>query len=213
MIEETVLDLTEAAATFDDAFAWAARACQRGITTPTLLRMRMDRRKKLRWRGELSQALPDVGAGAHSTLEYRYLRHVERAHGLPRAERQARAVERQARAVERQARAVERQVRAVEGGRVIYRDMLYRRYGIAVELDGRAGHPADTRWRDIRRDNTAAADGITTLRYGWADVTDHPCDVAAQVAAALQRRGWTEAPCSCGPSCPLGRNKSFVTGQ
>ena len=65
MIEETVLDLTQAAGTFDDAFAWAARACQRGLTTPTLLRMRMDLRKKLRWRGELSQALLDVQAGAH----------------------------------------------------------------------------------------------------------------------------------------------------
>ncbi len=184
MIEETVLDLTQAATTFDDAFAWAARACQRGLTTATLLRMRMDGRKRLRWRGELSRALPDVAAGVHSVLEYRYLRNVERAHGLPRADRQARSAQR---------------------GGAIFRDVLYRQYRVSVELDGRAAHPADTRWRDIRRDNTAAADGVVTLRYGWADVTQHPCEVATQVATVLRLRGWTTAPRPCRRSCPVSK--------
>ena len=47
MIEETVFDLTQAAATFDDAFSWVSRACQRGLTTPVLLRTRMDMRLAL----------------------------------------------------------------------------------------------------------------------------------------------------------------------
>jgi very-short-patch-repair endonuclease len=180
MIEETVLDLAEAAPAFDDAFAWIARACQRGLTTPALLRIRMNLRKKLRRRGELEQVLADVNAGVDSVLKYRFLRHVERAHRLPRAQRQAHAPAR---------------------GVAVHRDVLYRGYGVAVELDGRAYYPADERLRDSRRDNAAAAEGIITLRYGWADVAQHPCDVAAQVSAVLRQRGWTGRPRPCGPAC------------
>jgi very-short-patch-repair endonuclease len=143
-------------------------------------------RKKVRWRGELSEAFADVDAGAHSVLEYRYMRYVERAHGLPRARRQVPASMR-------------------EG--TIHRDVLYREYGVAVELDGRAHHPGDLRWQDLRRDNAAAADGIITLRYGWADVARRPCEVAVQVSAVLRRRGWPGRPRPCGPSCPANHDR------
>jgi len=63
---------------------------------------------------------------------------------------------------------------------------------------------AKLRWRDIQRDNTPAADGILTLRYGWADVTRWPCRTAEQIATALRLRGWTGVPTPCGPNCPLG---------
>ncbi len=182
MIEETVLDLTQAAATFDDAFSWASRACQRGLTTPVLLRMRMDMRRTFRWRGDLGAGLQAIWDGAHSVLEYRYLRDVERAHGLPTADRQARAAQRR---------------------NIVYRDVLYRMYGVAVELDGQTSHPADQRWRDIDRDNVAAGAGIITLRYTWADVTRRPCEVAAEVSAALRRRGWAGAPLPCRNGCPV----------
>jgi predicted transcriptional regulator of viral defense system len=68
IIEETVLDLTQAAQTLDDAVTWISRACQRGLTTPSLLRIRMDLRKKVRWRAELREALasPDRGAAITS---------------------------------------------------------------------------------------------------------------------------------------------------
>jgi very-short-patch-repair endonuclease len=82
--------------------------------------------------------------------------------------------------------------------------MLYEEYGLIVELDGRVAHPGDTRWADIRRDNAAAADGLTTLRYGWLPVAGSPCHVAAEVAKLLIARGYTGArPCS--PGCPVGR--------
>jgi hypothetical protein len=62
----------------------------------------------------------------------------------------------------------------------------------------------DKRWDDIRRDNATSADGILPLRFGWLDVTKHPCQVAAEVARALANRGFTGArPCS--PGCPVRR--------
>jgi hypothetical protein len=118
----------------------------------------------------------------HSSLEYRYLRNVERPHRLPPGKRQARA-------------------RLGRGG-TIYRDVLYEQYALAVELDGRAAHPGDQRWPDIQRDNAAAADGILTLRYSWFDVTERPCQVAAQVAQVLRLRGYTLAQ-GCSPACPV----------
>jgi hypothetical protein len=169
MIEETVLDLAENAGSFDNVVALLARACQRRLTFPWVMRDRAQMRARLRWRTEILQALADVEAGVHSPLEYRYLRDVERAHGLPTAERQA---------------------RAAQGGRTIYRDVFYRQYGVVVELDGRASH-ADRRLQDNRRDNAAAARGVITLRYGWPDVTEHSCETASEVGQTLARRGWS----------------------
>ena len=91
-IEETVLDLTQNAACAEDAFSWVCSACQRGLTTTARLGSAMSTRRKLRWRAELSGLLSDVGEGAHSVLEYRYVRRVERPHGLPRARRQRRLI-------------------------------------------------------------------------------------------------------------------------
>jgi hypothetical protein len=179
-IEETVLDLTQAAVTFEAAFGWVTRAVGRRLTTPSRLRAAALCRSRLRWRAQLLAALgPDLD-GVHSGLEYRYLRDVERAHGLPRAARQ---------------------VRARRDARVEYRDALYQAFGVVVELDGQVAHPGDLRWRDIRRDNAALADGVITLRYGWTDVTERPCHVAAQVGEVLRRRGWTGSARPCGPGC------------
>jgi hypothetical protein len=180
-LEETVLDLAEAAATLDDACGWITRALGRRLTTQGQLAEAMDRRAKMRWRRQLTRVL-DVGwEGVHSSLEYRYLRDVERPHGLPPGIRQA---------------------RARQGRGVIYRDVLYEQFAVAVELDGRVAHPGDQRWPDIQRDNAAAADGILTLRYGWFDVTERPCQVAAQVARVLRQRGFTQAR-GCCPACPV----------
>jgi very-short-patch-repair endonuclease len=182
MIEETVLDLAQQAASLGDALSWMSRACQRGLTTPTLLRMRMDLRKKFRWRRELAAALGDVGDGVHSILEYRYVHDVERPHGLPRARRQA---------------------MIIRDGLRQYRDSLYDEFAVCVEVDGQAAHPAEARWRDIRRDNANAADGIITLRYGWADIAERPCQVAAEIASVLRLRGWHGRIRPCGKDCAL----------
>lgn len=180
-IEETTLDLTQLSDRVEQALSWLSRACGRRLTTADLLRVAMESRPRLRWRVELTQALADVGDGVHSALEYQYLRRVERPHGLPVATRQA---------------------KITLHGRNRYLDNLYQDCMVAVELDGQAAHPAEARWADIRRDNSGAGAGILTLRYSWADVTRHPCGVAAEVADVLSRRGWTGKlrPCTlCRP--------------
>lgn len=117
----------------------------------------------------------------HSPLERNYVHGVERAHGLPTARRQARR-------------------RLGSGMR--YLDNLYED-GVCVELDGLAAHPAESRWRDTRRDNANLALGARTLRYGWPDATERRCTTAAQIAAVLRRNGWQSTPRRCGPDCAI----------
>jgi hypothetical protein len=179
-IEATVLDLAESARTVDDAFGWLCRATGRWLTTTDRLRQAMRQRSKMRWRADLLGSLDMVDDGVRSNLEHRYVRDVERPHGLPRAVRQA---------------------RVVRYGKTCYLDNLYEAYLLCIELDGLAAHPPGERWRDFRRDNAGAVDGIITLRYGWSDVTGAPCEVAGQVAAVLRQRGWTGATRRCGPTC------------
>jgi very-short-patch-repair endonuclease len=112
-------------------------------------------------------------------LELRYLRDVERPHRLPAGRRQ----------------------RGVAG---TWQDVWYEEFTTVVELDGRLGHAeAQGGWRDMARDNAAAVRSEVTLRYGWADVTTRPCEVAAQVAEVLRNRGWPRTPRKCGDSCRL----------
>jgi hypothetical protein len=120
--------------------------------------------------------------GVHSPLERNYVQGVERAHGLPAARRQA---------------------RRADGSGTRYLDNLYEGYDLCVELDGRAAHPAESRWRDTHRDNANLLHDTRTLRYGWPDATAHRCRTAAEVAGVLRRHGWTGTPRACGPGCPV----------
>ena len=181
-VEETVLDLAASARSAEDAFGWIYRATGKLLTTPDRLRQTLGQRARLRWHTELIRVLDDAEDGVRSNLEHHYVRDVERPHRLPPAARQ---------------------VRVVRDGRACYLDNVYETYRVCVELDGRAAHPAGERFRDFRRDNAGAADGIITLRYGWADVTGSPCRAAGQVAAVLAQRGWEDVARRCGPSCGL----------
>lgn len=181
-IEDTVLDLAESARTIDEAYGWVYRAAGKWLVTVGQFREAMDQRSRMRWRAELRSALDAADDGVRSNLEYRYTRDVERPHALPKAARQA---------------------RVIRYGKPCYLDNLYEMYLVCVELDGLEAHPRHERWRDLRRDNAGAVDGIVTLRYGWSDVTKSPCEVAGQVAAVLRQRGWRGSPRACGPSCRL----------
>ena len=179
-VEDTVLDLIEIAPTFDDAYMWICRAIGRRRTTAERIAVAMTARKKMRWRQEITLALGDADGGALSVLEYRYVHRVERPHGLPVARRQAR-------------------VRQRSGNR--YLDNLYQEYMVCVELDGTAAHPADEQWRDKRRDNANAVDGLITLRFGLLDLGERRCETAAAVAMLLRHHGWTGSPLACRTGC------------
>src|SRR6202042_1751872 len=127
-LEETALDLTQSAASFNEAYDWLCRAISGRLTTAARLRGALDVRPKVRWRKGLIIALAEAGSGVHSILERRYVRDVERPHGLPAATRQA---------------------RTAHLPRSRYVDNLYEQAGLAVELDGRAAHGLEQRRADM----------------------------------------------------------------
>ena len=148
---------------------------QRRLTTPAQLVKTLHRRGRMPHRRLLVDLLTDVATGAHSSLEIRYLRDVERAHGLPTGSRQS-------------------------GKPGEFIDVRYRRYGLLVELDGRVGHDGEGHWRDRARDNAHAFQAQESLRYGWYEVSDQPCAVAREVGRMLSLRGWPGLPERC-PNC------------
>jgi hypothetical protein len=171
--EDAVLDLC-AAAQPSDVVGLVTTSVQRRLTTPERLRSALDRRARQRHRQIILDLISDVAQGAESPLEVRYVRDVERAHGLPRGTRQSRSRSRQH-----------------------IRDVDYKTYGVVVELDGRLGHTGMGRFRDMWRDNEAVAENRVTLRYGAVDLYRRPCEVALQVASILVQRGWTGLPARC----------------
>ncbi len=176
-IPEAVVELV---ADTDDswaAFAALARACQSRRTTPGALRQALVARRGVRDRQLLLQMLDDLATGASSVLEREYLTAVERAHCLPRADRQGRE-------------------RLMNG--VVYRDAEYVDWDVVVELDGRAFHAGAGREADLGRDLvTAATSDRLTLRLGWRQVVREPCATAHHVGAVLRRRGWAGTTTAC----------------
>lgn len=180
-IEQAVLDVVANAPDRVRVVA-ALTECIAGRRTTTADRVlaALQNRPNLRWAPFLRELLADIRDGTCSVLEQGYLTGVERAHGLPAAERQA----------------------AIEVGRRGFRDVKYVQWGVVVELDGRLGHDdAAGRDRDLERDLDAAAGAeLMTLRLGSGQVFGRPCSTAQKVAAVLTRRGWTGQVHRC-PSC------------
>lgn len=185
-VAETVLDLMASSAGFDDAYGWLSRAIGRQLVTSEMIKEALANRKRMPWRAWLVEALDDVDEGIMFPLERRYVRDVERAHGLPVARRQAR--------------------RKLASG-VRYLDNHYERYCLCVELDGQSSHPSEQKWQDADRDNdNVFHDGVQTVRFGLRDVTIRRCDRAADLAALFMRRGWDgDGLRPCGPDCPVSR--------
>ncbi|MGD8214464.1 hypothetical protein [Aestuariimicrobium sp. Y1814] len=107
-----------------------------------------------------------VEFGIESPLEMRYVRDVERAHGLPRGTPQ----------VSKSART--------------RTDMVYDKWSTLVELDGQLGHRGVHETRDAGRDARHLAQGLATLRFGWADVAHRPCTTAQLVGQVFRNQGW-----------------------
>jgi hypothetical protein len=182
-LAETVLDLAEAERTANGATSWILSACASRRTTPERLLAAMDARPRMRRRKILLAALGDARIGVHSFLEHGYLYRVQLPHGLPEGTRQR---------------------RTRSGVAYRYEDVRFEEYGVVVELDGQRAHPEGERWRDTRRDNSSAVQGLITLRYTYADVMERPCEVADEIARTLRGRGYTGMAYRCGPSCTPG---------
>jgi len=118
--------------------------------------------------------LAEVAAGAESALEVMFAQDVERPHGLLVGRRQKSRL-----------------------GLPYCTDVGYDAFALLVELDGQDGHVGTGRFRDMRRDNRFAAGHLTTFRYGFCDVADHPCAVAGQIWAVLSARGYPEPLLRC----------------
>ena len=167
-LERTVADLLSHKTTADQALGLIGDALRTRATNADRLRETVQAKPRTRWRKVVLDALPDASRGAHSPLELREAA-VRRRHGLPAGSRQV--------------------GRLADGTE--YLDVLIEEYGVHIELDGRLGHDRTReRWRDMRRDNRSEVARLRHLRYGWADLVDRPCEVAAQQAEVLRQQGW-----------------------
>lgn len=170
--------------TEDGAFNWLSRGVRDGFVRSADLQAELARRRRVRHGMLMREALGDVAAGAMSTAELRYVRSVERPHGLPPATRQRRS----------------------EAGGGSYHDNVYQDFAVVIEVDGRLGHEqwAD-RVRDGRRDRQLVGlTGQWTSRVFWPDVAVTPCATAVEVAGLLRARGWTGRVVTCSRvGCPV----------
>ena len=186
-IDHAVVDLMSHRIRGDDiagAYAALARACH-SATNPERIERALNRRARVAGRLLISEMLADLRTGACSVLERGYLHRVERAHGLPRADRQLRS-------------------RAT--GAATDQDVRYVKYGLIVELDGRAHHDSAQAWdNDARRDLAElAASRLLTARVTYGLVFNRQCETAAWIGQILQRQGWRGQLVRCA-NCRLTR--------
>lgn len=182
-LEVAVLDVSGTSCRAEDVADLVVRVVQRRLSTAGRLAEELALRRGHRWRGLLAEVLADVERGVCSALERRWLRDVERAHGLPAA--------------------VLNRREDTGPGRE-YRDAEYVEFGVVIEMDGREAHPVEEAFRDRRRDNRVAVSGRQSLRYGWHEILQDPCGVAGEVALILRASGWKGSPHPCSPTCRLG---------
>jgi hypothetical protein len=115
----TVLDLVDTTGSVDEVVRLLCAAARARIW-PAVITEAAEARPRLRNRSLVRGLLGEVADGVESPLEHRYIRDVERRHGLPRARLQA---------------------RDRVGGVWIRSDALYVGLGVRTELDGALAHP------------------------------------------------------------------------
>ena len=191
-IEETALDLAAGAASLDEALSWLLRACGSRKTTPDRIAAAMALRRRVRWRTELSAALGPGAHGVHSLLEFRYVTRVERPHGLP---------------------AATRQYQVTRPASISTRTCSTRRMAWWSSWTGWWPTRLNSAGAIFAGTTPAPLNGQQTLRYGWADVTEEPCHVAAQVGGVLAGRGWGGRLRRCGRTCQLPADPPSSPGR
>jgi hypothetical protein len=180
-IEHAATDVAITKSRTDRQFKVFADVCQSRQTDAQHILDALATRKRVAGRDTLVELLQDLQSGACSVLERGWLG-LERAHGLPVADRQ-------------------RPVTA--GGRRTYLDAPYPAYGVRVELDGRAFHDdAQSRDADAERDLDGQVESEdVTVRLTYGQVFGRGCLTAKRVATVLERRGWPGPFVPC-PRCP-----------
>ncbi|MFI5565470.1 hypothetical protein ACIA2T_39775 [Amycolatopsis japonica] len=172
---DTIVDLAVSQPTARDAVNVVVDLVSRSKVPVSAMRDCVSMRPPFRFRAEIQRGLELVDGGLMSALEVEFKEQVEERHGLPPGDRQT----------------------AIEvDGKTLWEDVTYDSHGAAltVRLDGRATHAmAAVAFRDRRRDNAAELAGRARLVYGWQDVRESPCEVAAEVRAILLREGWRPA--------------------
>ena len=166
-LEHAALDVAAEAPNDLVAISTLADLVQARLTTADRLLGALAARTRIARRPLLTAALNDVAEGTCSLLEHDYLALVERPHGLPRPERQVR-----------------------DSGRgPVFRDVVYRAFGVVVELDGRLFHDnARARDLDLDRDLDAAVSGLLTVRLGWGQAHVRPSHRRASGPASPSAR-------------------------
>ncbi|OXM46584.1 hypothetical protein CFP71_36790 [Amycolatopsis thailandensis] len=183
-LTDTIVDLAASRPTAREAVNVVVDLVSRSKVPLSAMRDCVSMRPPYRFRAEIQRGLELVAGGLMSALEVEFKEQVEERHGLPSGDRQT----------------------AVEvDGKTLWEDVTYDSHGarLTVRLDGRATHAmAAIAFRDRRRDNAAELAGRARLVYGWQDVRNSPCQVAAEVREILIREGWrpTTERVSC-PTC------------
>ena len=164
------------------AYAELAATAFTRLTTPDLLLAALASRSRVAGRTLIRAMTLDLRDGVCSVLERGYLQRVERAHGLPRGERQ---------------------VRSQATGRASDQDVRYEKYGLIVELNGRLWHDNPHAWDDDARRDLAelATSDRLTARVTYGLVFREQCQTVAWIASILSRLGWRGELRRC-PRCP-----------
>lgn len=150
----------------DAAMALGHRAMQTGVVSVTGLQQAL---VDLRGRGSMRQLRDIIAAlatGSHSQAEQRLIRLLSDAAIVGWLAN----------------------LRVRIGRTNVVVDVAFPAAMLAVEVDGRAWHSdARTFVADRRRQNLLVNAGWTVLRYTWADLTDRPGSVLAEIRSALSR--------------------------
>lgn len=152
----------------------------RRTTVPRILAALRERRR-ITGRRLIVTMLTGAHEGVCSVLERGYRDRVERAHGLPVAQRQR---------------------VSTATGAATHQDVWYPEYSLVVELDGHLFHSATaSRDADAGRDLAElAVSGAPTARVTYGLVFTTPCQTAVWIAAILRARGWRGSLLKC-PRC------------
>ena len=172
--EDTILDLAETDRHRQPSRCSVGHSNVKRTSESVLLSRLADRSRHAR-RDLLREVLGDVASGAESTMEVRYLRDVERAHGF-----RAVSVRYPRRRPRRRGTTSGTATNAFSSS----------------STASSATKAVAARIRDGRRDRRGATTGWLTALAFWPDVLD-PCALAKEVGAILQTRGWSGRPRHC----------------